>query len=481
MLSSFRKFSSSIYSKVFLFIVAIPFIFWGMGDLFNSGNLNTIAKIGNDKISSREFVNFIRNSNQRTDVLNNQAIESLLYSFVGQKLLEKEVEKFDIKLSEQSLALMIKNEQIFSKNNKFSRTEYEKFLLNNNVNAVIYERYISNQEKKKQLLDFIGGGIIPSEIMINIAYNKIKQERDVKLININKILKEKTKYNKNEIERFYEDNKKSFQDVHKTIKYTELKPKVLIGKDEFNSLFFEKIDELDDLIVEGKNLNHLIKEYNLNEIKEIIFNKNGENITSENPDKNFAKILKKINNINESEPTVLIENENIFFLVELVKSENIQQEMTDISVINKITSELNMSYKRKTISELISKVRAENFKKENFYSFAKKEKATIESINIKSLNDDTNIQLDIVGQIYLAPENNVIVVSDIALSEVYLVYIENVKNKSINKNSKDYDKFYNLAKTSTTSSLYNSYDKYLKNKYEIDINYKALEQINNSF
>ena len=78
------------------------------------------------------------------------------------------------------------------------------------------------------------------------------------------------------------------------------------------------------------------------------------------------------------------------------------------------------------------------------------------------------------------PENKVIVVSDIALSEVYLVYIEKVKNKSINKSSEDYNKFHNLAEASTTSSLYNSYDKYLKNKYEIDINYKALEQITNS-
>ena len=51
MLGSIRKFSSSIFAKVFLFIVAIPFVFWGMGDVFRSGNQNTIVKIGNEKIS----------------------------------------------------------------------------------------------------------------------------------------------------------------------------------------------------------------------------------------------------------------------------------------------------------------------------------------------------------------------------------------------------------------------------------------------
>ena len=60
MLGSIRKFSSSIYAKVFLFIVAIPFVFWGMGDLFFSGNKNTIVKIDNNKISTQEFINFIQ-------------------------------------------------------------------------------------------------------------------------------------------------------------------------------------------------------------------------------------------------------------------------------------------------------------------------------------------------------------------------------------------------------------------------------------
>ena len=50
MLGRIRKFSTSIYSKVFLGIVAIPFVFWGMGDLFSGGNINTIVKIGKEKI-----------------------------------------------------------------------------------------------------------------------------------------------------------------------------------------------------------------------------------------------------------------------------------------------------------------------------------------------------------------------------------------------------------------------------------------------
>ena len=59
MLSAIRKFSSSIYAKIFLCIVILPFIFWGMGPIFQGGKLNTIAEIGKEKISTDEFVNYI--------------------------------------------------------------------------------------------------------------------------------------------------------------------------------------------------------------------------------------------------------------------------------------------------------------------------------------------------------------------------------------------------------------------------------------
>ncbi len=38
MLGSFRKFSSSLFAKIFLFIVAIPFVFWGMGGVFSGAD-----------------------------------------------------------------------------------------------------------------------------------------------------------------------------------------------------------------------------------------------------------------------------------------------------------------------------------------------------------------------------------------------------------------------------------------------------------
>ena len=50
MLGIIGKFSRRIFAKIFLFIIAIPFVFWGMGPVFRGGNVNVVAEIGKEKI-----------------------------------------------------------------------------------------------------------------------------------------------------------------------------------------------------------------------------------------------------------------------------------------------------------------------------------------------------------------------------------------------------------------------------------------------
>ena len=49
MLASIRKFSKSIFAKIFIAIIALPFVMWGMGDVFRSGKQNVIVEINNEK------------------------------------------------------------------------------------------------------------------------------------------------------------------------------------------------------------------------------------------------------------------------------------------------------------------------------------------------------------------------------------------------------------------------------------------------
>ena len=206
MLGPIRKFSNTIFAKIFLFIVAIPFVFWGMGNLFSSGNVNTIAEIEGEKISTNEFIEYIRIYSGPDQKVDSNTIDKLLTSFIGDKLISKEAESLSIKLSDASLSKIIKNQKIFKKDNKFSRVEYEKFLIKNSLNAVSFEANLEKQEKKKQLLDFIGEGVIPSNFLVNIGFNKINQKRNVDLINLNKVFNQEIKLSDVDIKSYFVEN-----------------------------------------------------------------------------------------------------------------------------------------------------------------------------------------------------------------------------------------------------------------------------------
>ena len=107
MLGSFRNFSKSKFSAVFIFIVCIPFVFFGMGDMFSSGNTNNIAKINNKKISTEDFLNHINtleiSPEYIKDNLDKNVIEELLSTLITSEILYLEVKSFNISLSDNSL------------------------------------------------------------------------------------------------------------------------------------------------------------------------------------------------------------------------------------------------------------------------------------------------------------------------------------------------------------------------------------------
>ena len=62
MIGSLRNFAKTKIAGVFVFIIIIPFVFWGMGSMFTSGNTNNIAEVNNKKISTQDFMDFLNES-----------------------------------------------------------------------------------------------------------------------------------------------------------------------------------------------------------------------------------------------------------------------------------------------------------------------------------------------------------------------------------------------------------------------------------
>ena len=479
MLGPIRKFSTTIYAKILLAIIVIPFVFWGMGSTFFGGNKNIVLTINKDKHSIQQFYDFINRTATKKVKINE--IENYLSGFISEKLIEKEIKNYGILLSDKSLSKLIKNQKGFKRDNKFSRIEYEKFLLKNNVTTLSFESILREQEKKRQLLSFISGGVIPANFLINKSYDQINQQRNIELINLTTVFNKSLNFSENQIKTYFEKNKEKYSEIYKTINILEINPKNLVDDDEFNDLFFKKVDEIDDMLIISENFDTIVKKFDLPNPDLNVINALGNNIKN-NKAKNISQeIAKKIFSFDENNKISLIEIKNKYYVVEVLESKNIIKDINDQSIRNKILLNLSSETKRKLSSEIISKINKEAFSKLDFNKLSKDEAVSIEKIKINNQNDDEFLKKEIVYQIYQYPEKRIILVNDLNFTEVYLIYVDKVQNVKINENSKDFSEYFKLSQAKIVNELYNTYDSYIKSKYKIDINYQALDVVKNYF
>ena len=117
MLNSIRNFSKTFAAKIFLFIVAIPFVFWGMGDVFTSGNTNTLAKINKTNLSTQDFIEYINklniDPNAIKDRIDDNILEEILGRLISNKLIELEIKEAKLVISDKILAERIKSNTNF--------------------------------------------------------------------------------------------------------------------------------------------------------------------------------------------------------------------------------------------------------------------------------------------------------------------------------------------------------------------------------
>lgn len=184
MLSSLRKFSETIVAKIFIAIIALSFVFWGINDFFRSNNSNSVAEIDGEEISFNQFINefnkIIRSNNIQSEkiaITNNIHILAVS-NIVSEKLLKIHAKKLGVAIDDTIIAIEIKNSKEFKDKDFFSRTKYEKFLLERNINSKILEDQINKNLKKKIIIESLTGyipnnKIIPETILknkINILY-----------------------------------------------------------------------------------------------------------------------------------------------------------------------------------------------------------------------------------------------------------------------------------------------------------------------
>ena len=476
--NKFAKASKNILIKVLVIIIIAVFALWGIGDLFSSGKNNVVAEIGNENIYTQDFNQELRNELRNQNISNIQeAIKNnfhyqVLNKLVSSKIIEIYSRENNIFVSEKTLANFIKQIPEFQTNKEFSRIKYEKYLLENGLTANTFEQNFKQSLLKKIIIDSFTGGLKSTSYHENVVHKYVTKEIGIQYLELNQIINN-INFTELEIKTYYDENKSNLlSDEYREFEFLVLDVNNL-GEGN-NDLFFKKISEIENNILENKNFLEIAEKYNLNNKNAFTINKSGYLINSEKSADLDQKIIEKLFNLNDNFKTDLVETKGKFYLLTLKKiilpKTLLLNEKTKKFIINDM--------KLKKLSEKIKSINNEikEAKKDLFEEIQKKENLTLKEIFFKSrfeankLFSQSNIQ-----QIFQKKlKENLLLETN---GEFYLVKV-NKESYSADTISAEKKQLYEKQVISDFSNqILFLFDKILNEKYKVKINEKVLNRI----
>jgi peptidyl-prolyl cis-trans isomerase D len=230
--------------QVILALITLPFAFFGVDYYFRGGGSATeIARVGGDTINQAEFANAIRDQQDRMRqsagkdydpaMFNSPEMRfSLLEQIIGQRVLDQEVRRGNLRVSDAQLAQFIGELPPFQEDGKFSRARYEQLLISQGMTPVMFEQRVRQELALAPLQEPIANGNITAKTNVERYLGLLDQQREAAVASIaaDAYLKD-VKIDDAAVKAFYDANQALFQvpDAAK-IEYLALTPESQIAK-----------------------------------------------------------------------------------------------------------------------------------------------------------------------------------------------------------------------------------------------------------
>ena len=397
-------------------------------------------------------------------------LDEKVKQYNNKKFIELEIDYYDISISDEQLVRIIKkNKNFLDKKSKFDRIKYEKFLIENNINASDFEKRLKNRELEKKLFFLLNGGINTPEFIVKKYYKYENSKIDLRFINLDNFYKKKSQFSESEIANYIENNSVSLQRDFVDFDYVKITPKNLIGANEYSETFFSEVDKIENNISNFSDLKNLLNNYeNINVEKKT-------NYTLVNNDDPFKEVYD-----NRFDNGIQIIDKNDYILLFKIKNiENKIPEITDKNFKNFILTSLVEKEKFDYNKKIFEKINANKFSDTDFEKISN-DKSLFKNIELNSVKDNNFFDINSVEYIYSLPEKSFLLASDES-GKIYLTKIDKIKTKNIDNKKKDFNTYRDKTQEKLKSNVFSTYDLYLNNKYNVKIYSRTLERLRNYF
>ncbi|MFN4196620.1 MAG: SurA N-terminal domain-containing protein, partial [Caldimicrobium sp.] len=181
-----RKGSTSLLAKIFLAIIVIVFIFWGIGS-FTSYDKDLLAKVNGEKITLREFQEYyhykLLQIKQTLGELSDEEIkklnlkEQVLQELIQRKLLLTLAKEFGIYVSKEEVKIVLSSLPYFQENGVFNQAKYNFFLREIGLSPATFEKLLYTNLLEQKLRHLLSAPLLVSKAEIedyaNFYYQKL--------------------------------------------------------------------------------------------------------------------------------------------------------------------------------------------------------------------------------------------------------------------------------------------------------------------
>ena len=472
MINPFKNFSKKkIGGLLLIFVIIVAFGFGGFGGGFSTGNQNNIAKINNTNISTQDFMDYLNESGLSQQVIkeniDKNIIEELLSTLVSTTLLDLEIEELNLSITEDVLIRKIKNNKNFhDENGLFQRTLYEKFLLTNNSSAAMFEIRLKNNELQKQLFTYISGGTKTPEFLINKFYKENNKKLDIEYIDLNIFYKKNEMFTDNDIKFFVEENAEKLKQDYIDFSYVEISPKNLLGVDDFNQAFFDKIDDIENQISKNIDFKTIVKNLDMSptEVNSYI------NLDDK-------KIVENMIYNSRKDKIEILENDGAYVFYNINNSISKLPDLENPIFKEQITNLLFQKEKFEFNKNILEKINKKTF---NQASFDELGKNNIKEVKLDSIKDTKKFETNSIQILYSLPINSFTLIANNE-NDVFIAKTVQYEENNINKNSANFEKISLEEGAQSKNNILKSYDLFLNNRYQVVVNEKTLERVKNYF
>jgi peptidyl-prolyl cis-trans isomerase D len=463
--------TKKIGGLLLILVIIIAFGFGGFGGGFNIGNQNNIAKINNTNISTQDFMNYLNESglSQKviTDNIDKNIIEELLSTLVSTTLLNLEIKELNLSMTKNILIEKIKKDKKFhDENGVFQRTLYEKFLLTNNSSAPIFEAKLKNNELQKQLFTYISGGTKSPEFLINKFYIEQNKKLDIDYISLDTFYKKAESFTVSEIKKFVNENADELKQDYIDFSYINVDPKNLVGLEEFNQAFFDKIDDIENQISKNIDFKTIAMELNLTPTTV----SNYININNEETTENMIYNSRK-------DKIEILENNGKYIFYNIDNLNTKLPNLDDSKFKKQIKNLLFQKEKYEFNKKILSKINKKIFNQVSFNTLSKDK---IEKLKLNSIMDNKKFDINSVKILYSLPINSFTLIAD-KQNNVFIAKTVNYEVENITRNSINFSDISIEEGAQNKNSILKSYDIFLNNRYQVVVNEKTLGRVKNYF